>query len=216
MNASSPVYSLPMHRRWLFPLFASLLLSAASVAQVIEPGTKSNYPPPEKCQVVVEDMGRVGLRIADAQAFAERTVTGLRKRLSVESVIYEGLLKSAKDMKRRLGGSDTSLQDEQIAYFKAAAKAAKWRVKVKFGRKKGKHWVKATCWRSHKGKRKGKPVETRTWRDKRLDKLKATYGKEIATFCLEIDPPKPKPEEQAAPISRPKKKKEWSLPPMRR
>jgi hypothetical protein len=204
-----------MHRRWLPPLLVSLLIATASFAQYM-PEAEGNYPPPEKCQVVVEDMGNVGFRIADAQAFAERTVTGLRKRLGGnETVIYEGLLKSAKDMKRRLAGSETSLQDEQIDYYKAAAQAAQWRVKVRFGKKKGKHWVTATCWRSKDGKRKGKQVESQTWRDKRLDTLKATFAKEVMTFCLEIDPPPKKPTEPAVPVTRPKKK-DWSLPPMRR
>lgn len=164
--------------------------------------------------LVVEDMGKVGFRIADAKSLAERTTTAFRKRLGRDAVIYEGLLTHAKDMKRRLKGTETAIQDEQIAYYAGAAKHAQWRVKVKFGKKRGKHWITASCFRADGGKRKGKAVERRTWKAKRFDDVRETFAKELKVFCLEADPPKKA--EEPAPISKPKKKKAWSLPPMRR
>lgn len=101
---------------------------------------------PNRCVVVVDDAGNVGLRIADAQSAHEAVVTSLRKRLGTEAVVYEGSRKNAATMKKMLGGSaETQIQDSQLAYYDAAMKAAPWRVKVRFGQKKSEHWITVAC-----------------------------------------------------------------------
>jgi hypothetical protein len=101
---------------------------------------------PTRCLVVVEDAGNVGLRIADAQSVHEAVLTNLRKRLGNDAVIYEGSRKNAEKMKKMLGkSSETQIQDSQLAYYDAAMKAAPWRVKARFGAKKGQHFITLSC-----------------------------------------------------------------------
>lgn len=193
----------------MLTLGLAMLLPALASAQYVP---ESRYPDPGKCRLVVEHMGAVGFRIADAQVLAERAMTAFRGRLGQDAVVYGGLLAHAKEMKRRLRGTETEIQDEQIAYYKAAAKAAPWRVKVRFGKKRGRHWIKATCHRVKDGKRVKKPVDSHKWEGKSFGKIKAQFTQEVKSFCILMDPPPPV---SAKPPAAKRKKKEWKLPPMR-
>ena len=127
----------------LFSLLAVIVVPSSAAAQS---ASMTALPDPAKCVVVVDDAGNVGLKISDAQAAHETVVTALRKRLGTDAVVYEGLQKNAAKMKQMLGSSsETTLQDSQLAYFAAAAKAAPWRVRVRFGQKKGEHWITVSC-----------------------------------------------------------------------
>ena len=139
-------------------------------------------PDPKRCVVVVDAAADVGLRIADAQAAHEVLMVALRKRLGSDAVVYEGMRKSAEQMKRLLGSSaETTIQDAQLAYFDDAAKAAPWRVRVRFGSKKGEHFVTATC-RKAAGS-PDKPIDSRTGTGKNFLQAKDALAKDIATFC---------------------------------
>ena len=79
----------------LFFILLSTLISNATMAQ--EASTK----------VVLEDMGNVGYRITDAQILVDWVTSGIRPRVGRENIMYEGLLKSKKDLQRRLGRTET-------------------------------------------------------------------------------------------------------------
>lgn len=193
---------------------AALLAALTALPAQYTPEAGSQYPDPALCHVVVEDLGNVGYRIADAQQLAERAVSALRKRMGNDKVIYEGLLKNATRMKKMLGkGSETQIQDDQIAYYSAASKAAPWRLRIKFGKRRGQQYVEVSCRKSADPPKKA--VQKKTLTGKSFLEVRDAFASEMATFCSEMDPPPAAPpaEQQAAP--RPKKQKEWSLPPVR-
>jgi hypothetical protein len=106
----------------------------------------ASFGDPQRCLVVVDDAGDVGLRIADAQSAHETVVTALRKRLGTDAVVYEGSRKNAAQLKKMLGTSaETTIQTEQLRYYDAAITAAPWRVKVRFGQRKREHWITLSC-----------------------------------------------------------------------
>lgn len=188
---------------------------------------------PNRCVVVVDDAGNVGLRIADAQSAHEAVVTSLRKRLGTEAVVYEGSRKNAATMKKMLGGSaETQIQDSQLAYYDAAMKAAPWRVKVRFGQKKSEHWITVACRKrsalSDVGDQKaGAPpkenlVEEKRFTGKNFLAAKEAMDKALPDFCqalpvtatlipVEGQPAKP----GEVPGLRKKELKPWAPPPKR-
>lgn len=185
-------------------LFLSLLLFSPTQAH---PATGADAG---KVRVVLEDLGNVGLRISDAQALAGDVMTGLRKRLGQDAVVFEGTLASNLKMKRMLGANaESQIQDEQIAYLKAALEKAAFRVRVRFGKTKKEHWVTLSC------RNNGAAVKS-TLEDKRFTgatfaSARAAMNEALPTFCRVADPPA-----ASATDAPPKKKtKEWTLPPRR-
>ncbi|MDP2339409.1 MAG: hypothetical protein Q8O67_00515 [Deltaproteobacteria bacterium] len=207
-------------------LFLLAALAAPSVHA--QSATGPALPDPKKCVVVVDAAGEVGLRIADAQAAHEVLMVALRKRVGSDGVVYEGMRKSAEQMKRLLGSSaETTIQDSQLAYFDAAAKTAPWRVRVRFGTKKGQHFVTATCRKSTGTP--DKPLETRTATGKNFLEAKDALAKDIATFCpaiasssstsgtmeLPIEGSGPPPAGEVTGLAKKKPLKPWTAPPRR-
>ncbi|HEY1099185.1 MAG TPA: hypothetical protein VGF99_09655, partial [Myxococcota bacterium] len=144
--------------------------------------TSSKMPDPKKCVVVVDDAGNVGLKISDAQSAHEAVVTALRKRLGTDAVVYEGAEKNAAAMKKMLGAaSETTIQNEQLAYFAAATKAAPWRVRVRFGSKKGEHWITVGC-RLAKDK-PTTPTDEKRFVGKSFAEAKEKLDAAMPTFC---------------------------------
>jgi hypothetical protein len=142
---------------------------------------------PALCQVIVDDAGDVGLRISDAQMAHDMVVHALRKRLGTDAVVYEGAQKNAATMKRMLGpAAETSIQDEQLAYHAAAAKAAGWRVRVRFGTKKGEHWITVGCRKS--GDDPAKPVVENRFVGKNFLAAKEKLDAGLPTFCPQLAP----------------------------
>jgi hypothetical protein len=134
-------------RRTAAIVLAVMATTASDVrAQAAAASLTASLGDPSRCLVVVDDAGEVGLRIADAQSAHEAVVTALRKRLGTEAVVYEGSRKNAAQLKKMLGTSaETTIQDEQLRYYDAAITAAPWRVKVRFGQRKGEHWITLSC-----------------------------------------------------------------------
>lgn len=169
----------------------------------------SSHPDPARCRVVLEDMGNVGLRISDAQALAQDALSALRRRLGQDAAVYEGLLKSHEQLRRVLGpGAETQVQDEQVAYLEACARAAPFRVQIRFGksRKKGGHFITVAC-RNAGSKRHldQKRFEAKTFKTARDDMNEAIEG-----FCPLLASKASAP----APTQKPPKRR-WSLPPRR-
>ena len=97
-------------------------------------------------KVVLEDMGNVGFRISDAQSLANWVSNSLAKRVGHENVAYEGLLKSKKDLARRLGNTEIHpTQAADIQRLEAFVKEAQVWVKARFGKDKKGHWVDLSC-----------------------------------------------------------------------
>ena len=203
----------------------ALLWALTSLSATAQSATGPELPDPKKCVVVVDVAADVGLWIADAQAAHEVLMVSLRKRLGSDAVVYEGMRKSADQMKRLLGSSaETTIQDAQLAYFDAAEKSARWRVRVRFGSKKGEHFVTATCRKAADSP--DHPLDTRTGSGKNFLQAKDALAKDIATFCAALAPIAAQdlvlPIEGAGgipadPIGLHKKKplKPWSPPPRR-
>lgn len=174
------------------------------------PFKSERYPDPKECTVVIDSIGRVGYRIADAQSLTNLVLREFRNRVGREGAVYEGTLISDKKMTRMLDGSESEIRAEKMAYYEAAIGHAKRRVKMKFGKKKKKHYIELTC--RDKGRRKSldkTSVTGETFRGT-LDKLEAA----LPIFCMQIakkEPPKPK----VAPKPKKKKKKKWTMPPRR-
>jgi|GEM_PF-934268 len=188
-------------------------------------GVAASLGDPSRCVVVVDDAGNVGLRIADAQSAHEAVVTALRKRLGTDAVVYEGSRKNAEQMKRMLGSSaETSIQDEQLKYYDAAMKAAPWRVKVRFGQKKGEHWITLSCRKAAADKSDGDKsvVEEKRFTGKSFVAAKEAMDKALPEFCgalpttatlipVEGQPGRP----GEVPGLRKKELKPWTPPPKR-
>jgi len=183
-------------------------------------------PDPARCIVVVEDAGNVGLRISDAQAAHEAVVTVLRKRMGTDAVVYEGAQKNAETMKKMLGGSsETTIQDDQLAYHAAAAKAAPWRVRVRFGqkagaKKSGEHWITVGCRKAADAPTA--PVEEKRFVGKNFAEAKEKLDAALPTFCMQLPstatslPDETKPAVPGEiPGLRKKTVKPWTAPPRR-
>lgn len=184
----------------LFPLLL------ASPAQV-HPATGADA---EKVRVVLEETGKVGLRISDAQAVATDVLTGLRKRMGEDAVVFEGTLAGNLKMKKLLGpNAESQIQDEQIAYLKAAIEKARFRVRVRFGKAKGQHWVTLSC--RNNGADPKQVLEEKRFTGATFAKARAAMNEALPTFCRIADPPSAT--EASAPKA--KKQREWTLPPRR-
>ena len=118
-------------------LFLILLFTLISNAVMAQSGTT---------KVVVEDMGNVGYRITDAQLLVDWVTSGLRPRVERTNVMYEGLLKSKKDLQRRLGKTEShDAQSQEIKRLETFAAQAQVWVRARFGKDKKGHWVELTC-----------------------------------------------------------------------
>lgn len=173
-----------MSARPLVPVvvLAALVGAAASLAQS---GVKPELPDPKKAVVIVDDAGDVGLRISDAQLAHELVISRLRKRLGNDAVVYDGARKSAAEMKRMLGpNAETTVQDTQLQWFDAAAKAAPWRVRVRFGQKKGEHWITVAC--RHAGDDAKKPVDEQRFTGKTFLAARDAADAGFDKFCLAL------------------------------
>lgn len=160
----------------------SLLLAGSAQAQSAAASSMSD---PNKVVVIVDDAGDVGLRISDAQMVHETVITALRKRLGNDAVAYGGEKKNAATMKRMLGpNAETTLQDTRLVWFDAAEKAAPWRVRVKFGKKKNENWVTASC-----RKASDKPdavVESKTGTGKTFIAARDDLAAQLPSFCMAL------------------------------
>jgi hypothetical protein len=209
-------------------LFIALAFGAGSASAQ---SAKPTMPDPKACVVVVENIGDVGLRIADAQGVIETVVLGLRKRVGNDSVVYLGTKESAAQMKRLLGkNTETTIQDTQIAYFEAAEKAAPWRVKAKMAMKKGKHVLTVSCRKhvlmaSSRKRSEDDVVEEKQFSGKTFLAARDALIEAMPTFCKDIAPPVVLPIEGTTtspatpgvtPGLKPKEPlKPWSPPPRR-
>lgn len=187
---------------------AALLLSLLVVSPAqIQPATGADAA---AVRVVVDDLTGVGLRISDAQAIATDVMIGLRKRMGEDAVVFEGTLKGNLKMKKILGSNaESQIQDEAIAYLKAAVEKAPFRVRVRFGKKKGEHWVTLSC--RNNGAPAKNTLEEKRFRADSFAKARAAMNEALPTFCGLADPPSQAP----AAVPAKNKKKEWTLPPRR-
>ena len=204
-------------------LALGLVVTLALPAQ--ELGDPTQVGDPNDVQVVIDDMGNVGIRIADAQAIAETVMTGFSKRIGHQAVVYEGLYKSAKQMKRMLGpNSETQIQDDRIAFYEEAIKKAKHRVRVRFGKKgKRKHWVTVSC--RENGKRPKDALESKRFTGPSFRDVRAQVKEAMPTFCAAVKKAEPKEAaekkddrpsaEELAEKRRKERLKKWQPPPMR-
>jgi len=195
-------------------LFLTLLLTLISGAVVAQEGPK---------KVVLEDMGNVGYRITDAQMLVDWVTSGIRVRVGRENMMYEGLLKSKKDLQRRLGRTEThDAQSKEIERLEAFAKEAKVWLKARFGKDKKGHWVEISC--RPQAKNTKKFTDKKRFYGKQFVSLKPKVTQAMATFCAKLLPigqvlngttaaPFQAPGHGAK--AKPQKPKKW-LPPQRR
>jgi hypothetical protein len=202
-------------------MLSTLMLSTTASAQSIG-ADASTMPDPARCIAVLDDSGGVGLRIADAQSIHEAVLSNLRKRLGTDAIIYEGTRKNAAKMKAMLGkGSETQIQDAQLAYFDACIKASAFRVRARFGQKKSEHFITLSC-------RKATAKETEHLEEKRFTGKSFMAAKDqmiqgLDQFCQVLPTATSLiPNEAAAPKQpgeipglRKKQIKEWTPPPKR-
>jgi hypothetical protein len=162
---------------------------------------------PARCRVVLEDMGKVGLRISDAQAVASDVLSALRAKLGEEGVIFEGTLSGQLEMRRILGaGAEAQIQESQIEYLKAALAAAPFRVQVRFGTTKKRHWITLSC-RNKDGKA---PLEEQRFEGASFGAAREQMNAALPGFC-----PLALPLAASAEEAPKKPKREWTLPPRR-
>jgi hypothetical protein len=140
-----------------FALAAAEPANTADAPAVPPPTTRaqpsaSSVPDPKTCVVVLEEMGRVGFRIADAQAVAESILRALRPRVGRDGIVYAGVAKSQAELQRMLGkGVETpEIQQQKLDYFKAAEGNASWLLRARFGIDKKaikaqRHWITVSC-----------------------------------------------------------------------
>jgi hypothetical protein len=197
---------------------AAVFVSLVAAAQ-LHPANKAD---PKQCVVVVEELGKVGLRISDAQALANETMDALRDRMGYERVVFEGTYNGQMKLKRMLGGAENQMQEEQMAYFKAAMDNAAYRVRVRFGHKgKRTHWVEVSC-----RKAKAKPKDTlekKRFEGTKFAIVRKKLKEALPTFCTQMDPEPvtatpdaSKPADTSGPLPPKKKKnKAWTPPPRR-
>lgn len=166
---------------FVFVVVALCGMTAARAQTAVKP----DLPDPKKTVVVVDDAGDVGLRIADAQTAHELVITRLRKRLGTDAVVYEGARNSAAQMKRLLGpNAETTIQDTQLQWFDAAAKAAPWRVRVRFGKKGGEHWITVACRRATDDPKR--TVEEQRFTGKTFLSARDAADAGLDKFCLAL------------------------------
>lgn len=203
------------------------MLTPFVVAALLATNVGDAFPDPAACLTVVDDMGKVGYRIGDAQALAEATVNEFRRRQGNDAVVYEGFLVSSEALKKMLGSqSESQVTDDQIAYYKAAVASAKHRVRVRFGKRKKTHYVVVTCRASSSGP--DDVLATKEVTAANFGELREAYVKALPDFCPAIATRAPTTPAQAAPgaanggaqqtappPSSSKKKREWTLPPKR-
>ncbi len=214
---------------FLFPV--GLAVVAAGSNGALAQGAAPALSDPQKVVVIVDDAGDVGIMISNAQLSHEMVVNALRKRLGRDAVAYEGQRKNAETMKRMLGSNaETTMQDTQLAWFDQALKAAPWRVRVRFGTKKGEHFVVATCRKA--GEKTD--LDTRTGTGKNFAAAKDALSPQLDAFCPVLPTPAVAlPIEGASPSTTPsgspsagadetppgmqkkKKPKAWTPPPRR-
>lgn len=172
---------------------------------------------PAECRIVVDDMGAVGYRIGDAQQIAETVVSGLRKRAGHTAVVYEGSYISDKKLKKMLGpGGENEIQEQKLEYYEKAIKNAKFRVRARFGKKGKTHFATLTCRNSSAPPEK--TLESARFEAANFRELREKVHTAIPTFCPLMDPPRAPGgggEGSGKWTPRPKKKKEWTLPPPR-
>lgn len=172
-------------------LLGVLVGAVPALAQAVSAPAMSD---PGKVVVIIDDAGDVGIMISNAQLAHEMMIESLRKRLGRDGVAYEGQRKNAATMKRMLGSNaETTIQDTQLAWFDKAMKAAPWRVRVRFGQKKGQHWVTATCRKAGDkvDTKEGAVVDTATGTGKTFVEAKDALGAKLSTFCLALPAPAP-------------------------
>jgi hypothetical protein len=167
-------------------------LSPAALSPQSPFGTQaSTKTPAERARavvVIVDDVGNVGLRIADAQQLTESVVSHLRKRLGEDAVLYEGAKKSMAALKRMLGpNSETPLQDDQIAVFDLAEQTAPFRAAIRFGKKKSQHFAEVTC----RKRAEKQPVDVARGTGATFQAARAALVEELAAFCLQLPAPQP-------------------------
>ena len=173
-------------------------------------------------KVVLEDMGNVGFRISDAQSLANWVSNSLAKRVGHDNVAYEGLLKSKKDLARRLGNTEIHpTQAADIERLEAFVKEAKVWVRARFGKNKKGHWIDLSC---RAGQVKGqKAKEKKRLYAKTFQELQPLVRTTLANFCAELIPkvgpavgrPPNTGNPALLPPRPPAKKQKW-LPPTRR
>ncbi|MBN2358190.1 MAG: hypothetical protein JXR83_01970 [Deltaproteobacteria bacterium] len=170
-------------------IVALLALALAALLQAAAPGPSSAPAAParSRCLVVLEDMGNVGLRITDAQALAQTVLDGLRQRVGTDRASYGGLAASARAMKKMLAGTGTptEVQDTQIAEYEACEKAARWRVRARFGIKARRHWVTLTC--STTGM-PAKVIDKARFEGASFAEVREQTARAMVNFCLQISP----------------------------
>lgn len=186
-----------------------------------------SLPDPKRCVVLLEELGDVGFRIADAQGVAETVQRAMRKRVGRDGIVYGGVAKSQRQLQKMLGqGVETpAIQQKKLDYFKAAEENATWVLRARFGTSKKapkdkKHWITVTCRKRDadaKTLTDEKRVEAATFAD-----AKAALDAAMPTFCMQIPAALAVPVEDAAPPNpaeppgmRKKQPKPWSPPPPR-
>jgi hypothetical protein len=174
---------------------------------------------------MVESMGKVGMRISDAQMLAETVISNLQKRVGTEGVIYEDAYQAAKHMKKMLGpNSENAITEEKLSYYEAAMKNAAYRVRIRFGRNKKGHWIRYSCRKADAAR--GKTLDSGEVHGKDFLKAREALAAAMPTFCTAIKAPapvaQPTPQQPGQPPSwlqksRAKKKppRDWAPPPSR-
>jgi hypothetical protein len=213
-----------VNSRPLFVVFGVVVALAGAAASRAQSGVKAELPDPRRAVVIVDDAGDVGLRISDAQIAHELVIARLRKRMGNDAVVYDGARKSAAEMKRLLGpNAETTVQDTQLQWFDAAAKAAPWRVRVRFGQKNGEHWITIAC--RHASDDAKKPVEEQRYTGKTFLAARDAADAGLDKFCLALPttamqlpiegPSSSSPGEPLGLRKKPKTPTPWTPPPRR-
>lgn len=186
---------------------------------------------PKKCVVILDDMGKVGFRISDAQVVADAVLQAFRKRVGFESAHYQGVATSAATMKKLLATPEgAGPQETQLAWFKECEQTAPWRLRARFGTEKvGKkgpptHWVTVSC---RKQGEASAIVEEKRFEGATFLEARDALAAALPGFCPVIAGRTEVPIEGATPAGPPadagppglsKKKKEakpWTPPPRR-
>lgn len=185
---------------------------------------------PKKCVVILDDMGKVGFRISDAQVVADAVLQAFRKRVGFESAHYQGVATSAATMKKLLATPEgAGPQETQLAWFKACEQTAPWRLRARFGTEKaGKkgpptHWVTVSC---RKQGEASAVVEEKRFEGATFLEARDALAAALPGFCpaiagrteVPIEGAPPAGPSDAGPPGLSKKKKEakpWTPPPRR-
>jgi hypothetical protein len=184
-----------------------LLLTALFAAQIPSMQMKDTRDP-ARVIVAVEDLKGRGFAIAQAKQLASATVYALKQRVGQDAVVYEGNLWGQRMMVKKVGDTPSGDRAKLINYYEAAMAAAKYRVKVKFGKKRKKQYVTLSCRKA--GEKK--PLDEVKLTDKEFSVVFAEAKEKLKTFCPALAPPPPP--EAVAPKTK-KAPKPWSPPPRR-